>query len=304
MPIEIEGDPPTRPSGVFWICEGAVVGCELSRGTELTDDEIRESFLKALGSPIAHAPPGRPGRIRVATAQLAKRLRPLVSGVRVELGPTPEVDVVLDALTQATASPAAADAELLVATDEAWRPELVRLAQELIAAEPWDVVPPEPALEIRLASLGVEDGRLAVMGHNGETYGFMLFYAAKDLRTFERLADSDELRAGASMPACLSVNITELPVAAGEEPRPVALVRVFEGQLQRAPRERELRTAVAAGGALTRFIEAEWSALELLPLWALGIHGEYDVPVPDGEVGAEITARIPTRKPRARRRPR
>lgn len=82
-PMTIEGDPPRRMTGVFWVCDGLAVGGEVYDAPEVTDAELVASYDKAVTAPARGAPGGRPTKVRVDSAALAKRIRPLLRGVRI-----------------------------------------------------------------------------------------------------------------------------------------------------------------------------------------------------------------------------
>jgi hypothetical protein len=194
-------------------------------------------------------------------------------------------------------------------TSPEWRDELLDVADELMAAVPWEVVPPRPSIALEVKSLGIDDARIAVMGHNRETFGLMVFFSAEDQRTFEAHAGAP-VADDVTLPRCLSVNVMPMPQVAGAEasPRSIALTRIFEDQTQRLPTDREMTLAVAAARGLCRFVGRKAGVLDDLTSWVIGIEGRYSVPVRTKKVSTHLTARMvlhaggpqPSRTPRAR----
>jgi hypothetical protein len=286
--MRIEGG--VQPMAAVWIEGEAVVGVCISEATDVTDEELAKSFAKAVSEPMHRGPPTRPKKVRVESASLARRLRTLLSGVAIEIRPTPEVDAFVAAMKEAFEGPAADDMLLFLDTPEPWRPELSRMAHELLEAQPWEIVPPTPALEVRIPELELEDGRIAVMGHNGETFGLMVFFSPEDLATFEKAADAPGRSPRRGLPRCLSVNLAELAPSPDGEPESVALVMVFEGRERRTPSEREMKIAIASTCALCRFVTDEAERLETRAAWLFGVKAKLDVTTLGERLAVELRA--------------
>jgi hypothetical protein len=119
------------------------------------------------------------------------------------------------------------------------------------------VVPPTPSLVLKSRPLGIDDARIAVMGHNGETFGLMVFFSREDQATFESNG-GPPMRDHVTIPRCLSVNVRPMPTPSGADPDPpmIALVRVLEQETQRAPTDEEMTLAVAASRRTARSMTA------------------------------------------------
>jgi len=200
-------------------------------------------------------------------------------------------------MTEHMNSPQNIDMRLYRDTPDSWKPELLRMARALLDAVPWTVVPPDPSLAIRIPSLGVEDGRVVVMGHNGEVFGFMLFFSAADQKAFAKVAAKNGRTSRSGLPRCLSVNLTHLVLRPGSAPETVASVMIFERNERRAPSEHEMRIATATTHALTRFVRQH--RVRLRTDWFFGVEAHLEVDVRDARVEVELYGGLVDRDSRA-----
>ena len=273
LPGTVKGGPVV---GVLWTCQGFVVHIGVFEGRTVDDLQLRRSFDEAVAKPAKHAPRGKPKRIRVADPALARRLRKLLPKVRVEVGPTPDVVEVLESMAQELGA-RPTPIEEFMELDETVREALMPAALGLFELRPWQLFPPEPAVRVVIAGCDLKDGRISIMGHGGEVFGFMLFRSGADHAVLE------SERAPETVPTCYSLNYEPVPTSAlsgdpedtGDFPLPV--LTVFEGGAQRAPDREEARLLIAAALGLSRFMTRRATQLMSPGGQTRGIKGKYRV---------------------------
>ncbi|MEM1034971.1 MAG: hypothetical protein AAGN82_31815, partial [Myxococcota bacterium] len=227
-----------------------------------TDAELRSSFEEACAKPPPPgAPAGRPRKVNVSSGPLAKRLRGILgANVRVAMGRVPDVDHAFAALSQHLSDSApSGPAEEFMALGEEVRAELTPIAKQWYDEAPWCVLAPHVLLRVRIPSLNFEEGRVSIMGHGGETFGFMLFNSHADALLFQRLALlPPSLNAGDMVPKCFSLNIDSVPLIGppGQGPTEamIPLLTVFEHGTQRPTSPSESKLVMTVAAAMTRFI--------------------------------------------------
>jgi hypothetical protein len=296
LPATIEGDPPVPTLGVMWMCKGFVVGASVFEGTAVTDAQLRESFDQAVARPMAGAPAGRPSRIGVDSAPLARRLREILPEVRVDVRPTPEVDDALESLVQAMSGPRLDPMPAFMELDEAVRDALMPAALGLFELAPWEIFPPDVPVRVSIPRLGVEEGRLAVMGHNGDTYGAMLFLSQEDFDFFAACGEGMLDPTGVVLPKCFSLNYVPIDAASvGGDPAhgafPLPLLSVFERDTQRGPSRSEAKPMLAAITGLARFAERRAHELAVPRNWEAGVRGRYRVDVLGDRLEVRLAAK-------------
>ncbi len=270
--------------GILWTSEGAPVHLHLLESDVATDADIRAAFAKALSEPLEPAP--APKRVIVESGAMAKRLRPLLKGVAIEIGPTAEVDAVFDALLN-DLSETGIDREIYEAIPEAWHGELEDVWRALDRTAPWEVLPASPALTLASPTLGLPDARVVIMGHAQSSFGILLFTTADDQAAFEQSA-LGELPIE-EVPSCIGVDLVTLPLESGTVD--TATLTALERGARRAANEGELLRGVAASLAVARFVEEHAEVLDDDAAWARGIHGRYEIPVHDTTVVIELSVR-------------
>lgn len=297
LPATIEGDPPAPTLGVLWTCEGFIVGASVFEGTEVTDAQLRESFDTAVAQPLGGAPAGRPSRVGVDSDPLARRLRELLPEVEVDVRSTPDVDHALDSLTEAMSGPPLEPMEAFMEMDEAVRAALMPAALDLFEQLPWTIFPPDRPVRVSIPDCGVDEGRLTVMGHNGDTYGAMLFLSQEDFELFAACGAGTLDPTGLVLPKCFSLNYAPIdPGLVGGDPSlgdfPLPLLTVFERDTHRSPSRSEAKLMLAAIVGLTRFAKRRGDEIVEPPNWASGISGRYRVEVLGEKLAVGLEAKI------------
>lgn len=216
-----------------------------------SDEEIAGLYESAVTGDDAHPPRTPPKIVLVEDGPMAKRVRSLFRrGARVEIDRTARD--ALDAFAQEVVDEAM-DAEVFESLPDEWKETLVGLGARLEDAAPWEHVPPGALLRVSLPSLGVEDGRVSVMGHR--TRGFILFASADDYAQFHASSRAlAETRALAPFPRIVGVEVVD--VARDGERVVVANVdaRTSEGSEDATPEE--VRRCVVVGELLLACLEA------------------------------------------------
>ena len=185
-----EGEP-YRPDALLWVDPGAelVVGFAIAHPDDLPGLVV-ENLRETIARPIM-GPPGPPARLRVATDELADRLRAGFPDIELVVAPTPELDAVGANLAGVLAAgppdagwlgegfEAAAVAGFFDAMAALWR------------AAPWDVVPDEDALvSVTVEALDVRDAVAVVIGRMGESFGVLLFDGAADRDRYVEIGEA------------------------------------------------------------------------------------------------------------------
>jgi hypothetical protein len=193
MPAYVTGEgEPYRPEMLLWLDKGdglLVVGSHLGKPGDMLGRAC-DSLGTTMKEPMV-GPPRAPTRLRVASPELADVLRAGHPSIDIVCGPTPEIDEVVDAMDDAMGEQLGADQSFLAADVD---PDMVasffRAAAALYRAKPWDVLPPDEVVQVTVPSHGLESGALTVMGHLGESFGFLLFPSMADFSAYIAAAES------------------------------------------------------------------------------------------------------------------
>lgn len=191
VPAYVTGEgEPYRPATLVWMsAAGAVVGSAVSKPEEILG-MASASLREAIERPM-WGPPHAPDRVRVASPELAAALREGHPGLDVVCAPTPEIDRVLAVMRDKMAE----DSEIqpsYLAPDIG--PDAVaaffRAAAGLFRARPWKTVPSDRSLfSMTIEELGLRDIAMSIIGHLGQSRGFILF---SDIENFEAFLDAAE----------------------------------------------------------------------------------------------------------------
>lgn len=186
-----ERDAPYEPEALVWVdADGSLLGATAFGRGEI-DAAIAESFSVTTRAP-KQGEPRVPARVRVASPELAKSLRAAVgSATEIVCAPTPELDEVRASFVEYMKDAGRAPSTYLTAgITEPAMARLFRAAARLHRAQPWRVLPSDEApLAVTIPELGVEGGRLSVIGRMGTSFGVLLF---RDEATFERYVEASE----------------------------------------------------------------------------------------------------------------
>lgn len=197
-----EGEP-YRPEMLLWVIPGGpVLGVSMGKPGELlaqAADHLRDTMA---GSMVGSVP--APARVRVASQELARALES-VADLRPEIvcAPTPELDEVLEAMREHLAGGEGGMRSYLEGgLDADAVGSLFRAAAALFRASPWKVLPEDASvLSVTIESLGVRDAALSVIGHLGESFGFIVFSSFDDLDDFSDAAEAVERGEPVTSPA-------------------------------------------------------------------------------------------------------
>lgn len=188
-----EGGKTYRPSLIIWID----VATEMILGASAMPPEDAPAAAGANLRETARNPkagsPVMPGRVRVATPELAEALRASIDGVEIVCAPTPELDRAIDSLREHLArNDEGSDLHYLRADVTAeGTAAMFRAAARLYEARPWEVIPADNRLiGVTSESLGLRDVVVSVIGQGGKVNGFVLFASLDDLDQFGDAADA------------------------------------------------------------------------------------------------------------------
>ncbi len=240
---------------------------------EPTDEEVRDSILKAMARPLLGAgEPRRPSAIHTQEERWAQALESLLKrlNVAVEVEETPELDRVLQDVEQffgAQESPLPGLLDDPRVTPEQVR-ELFEAAAEFYDAAPWLVMLDEDLVAVRYPG-GIGPWRfVSVMGYAGMEYGVAVFEHIND---YDLLASTPpEKTIGLMDYRALTFNEAEdVPPAdlaaiqqygwpvAYDDAYPVPVIFTRDGELLR-PGPEELDWYTVTLRALVRFVEDYW----------------------------------------------
>jgi hypothetical protein len=204
-----EGDKTYRPSVILWIDAAT----EMILGTSVIDPKdalaAAGTNLRDTARGLKAGGPVLPGRVRVATQELADALRRApIDGVEVVCAPTPELDRVIDSLlghfAGDGAEPQLSYLEGDVTADGT--AAMFRAAARLYRTKPWDVIASDNYLiGITSESLGLRDAAISVIGQSGKVHGFALFASVDDFEQFGDAADAIERRESPMFPCHMAL---------------------------------------------------------------------------------------------------
>jgi hypothetical protein len=266
MPSYVTGEgAPYRPEMLLWIDErGLVVGTIMDKPGEVLD-RASASLRNTMKMPLI-GPAREPSRLRVATAELAAVLRGHHPGIEIACGPTPEIDEFMDGLREKMKVDATESAETYLS--DGCDPEAVaaffRAMAALFRSKPWKIVPADDVLSVTVESHGVRQAAMAIIGHMGESFGFLLFSSMADFEVYIDAAKSIERGDHAVMPSFLALNFergADLAVSLRKEASvhgwEVASSQAYpwfavidKDMVTRPPRAKEMAMVEAIGTAL------------------------------------------------------
>lgn len=153
--------------------------------------------------------PAIPGRIRVASPELADVLRrEALDGVDVVCAPTPQADRAIASLIERLA-PSDEELELRYLGADATvdgTAAMFRATARLYAMKPWEIVPSDNDLfGITSERLGLRDAVVSIIGQAGKVHGFVLFASLDDFDRFGEATDRSQQGEPASYPCHLAL---------------------------------------------------------------------------------------------------
>jgi hypothetical protein len=191
--VQQEGGGSFRPEFVIWASPSGVLAASPAH-----PDEVERALLGLLDQALAHPLAGksrRPSVVHVSDPRLAPALaKALGDGVRIEVGPTPELDTLtahfLSHLDRAEPAP-----EREPWVDDGLDPARVRgffeAAAALYRAAPWKAVPDDSTLfAVDAPALGLRGACASIMGGGGVEFGFLLFDSVADYEAMRQMGVS------------------------------------------------------------------------------------------------------------------
>jgi hypothetical protein len=164
---------------------------------------VEEALDEAIDQPPPPCTPGEPSCVVVNDARLLELLPPLLPGVPVTQGATPQIDQARSALREQMAGGQGGTGMEALTTylTEDVTPEamagLFEAAAELYRRRPWERVPDDGHLfQVSCGALGMRGWTGCVIGQNREHYGVVLFESLQDYGRYvvlgERAQQGDE----------------------------------------------------------------------------------------------------------------
>lgn len=194
LPAYVMGEgEPHRPEVLLWVDQQslAIVGSQVDKPGTLLGQASRH--LHAVAKKPMFGPPRAPTRLRVASPELAEALRAGHPTLDIVCGPTPEIDEVVRAMNEMMGQENDGEAPFLEpdVAPEAYA-SFFAAAAALYRAKPWKVIPPDEVLSVTVPGHPIDKAALTVMGHLGESFGFLLFANAADFEQYLDAADAIE----------------------------------------------------------------------------------------------------------------
>jgi hypothetical protein len=207
MPTYVnDADAPFRPEILLWLnAEGLVIGTTMGKPGEAVaraSDHLRDTIEKPMIGP-QHSP----ARLRVSSDELASVLRASHPFIEITCAPTPEIDQVLEGMSEHMLSAPGEPQSML---DGGIVPEAMasffRAAAQLFRTKPWKIVPADVVVSVTVESHGLSLGALSVIGQLGQSLGFLLFSSMDDFDAYLDAADSIRRGENPTMPEYLVLN--------------------------------------------------------------------------------------------------
>lgn len=272
MPSYVTGEgEPFRPELLLWLNgEGAVVGTDMAKPGELL--ATAAAHLRSTIERPKFGRPETPGRVRVASPELADVLRASHPAIEVVVAATPEIDDAMASMREMMMNERAHD------DDESYlAPDIgadavasfFRATAALFRAKPWEVVPDDQSLfSVTIDALGMRETVMSVIGQMGESHGLVFFREMADFDAYVEAAASIEVGMPPRMPPHFALNFergADMPKAlrkevakhhwelAGPNAYP-SVIAVDEDLVARPPSALELRIVEAIALALPKVL--------------------------------------------------
>jgi len=182
---------PYRVEMALWmeLPAGLVVGQRVL-APEDASGAVGRVLRESLERPLV-GPPRRPGRIRVADPAIAEEVRGVVGDeIPVVVAPTPELDAFLAEMVEGFSggrelNESYVDGGRIPAEAVA---DLFDAARVLHRVQPWETATDDQVLRLDVPALGVEGACVAIIGHLGESLGFLVFPSLDGYDAFQDAA--------------------------------------------------------------------------------------------------------------------
>jgi hypothetical protein len=252
------GDPPRPVVGLLCLADGKIVAGDVMGGPDVSDDDLQGCIERALEAADAETLPG----FITPSHELAERLRRLFPDCVVQISASGLMDDAFEQLAEHLASAEDRNPFADLPGDLAGR--LLDLLQDLLDLRPWDVVPADRPMALRIEDFGLPDARLCIVGHNGDSLGLLLFESDAAYQRFDELSDEEPDPELVPKIVCLTADLVDPPAGgfAGHDGRvPVPDVAVIDGGINRPPTKAEAERLVVVADALVRFVSRRASAI-------------------------------------------
>jgi hypothetical protein len=307
MPTYVnDADAPYRPEILLWLnAEGLVVGTTLGRPGEIlarASDHLRATIAKPTVGP-SHSP----ARLRVSSDALASALRAGHPSIEITCGPTPEIDQVVESLSEHMQSaPGSPQSMLGGGIVPETMASFFRAAAKLFRTKPWKVVPADEVLSVTVESRGLDQAALSVIGQMGQNFGFLLFFSMDDFDAYLDAAESIQRGENPTMPEYLVLNFErgadldpglrkEISSHKWEVAGPKAypwVAFVDKAMVPRPPTAKELALLEGVTLALAA-LDSEKKAVKAAFAGGEPFERVYSVPTPEGEIAVTVRAPHP-----------
>ncbi len=186
--LMFEGPEPFRGEAVLWF---DAANDKLLAGDIVSPDAPASVLGDSLRMAMAENPGAGPVRVRVASEADVAQVLAVLPGVQIEIGPTPELELLADLLSEQTnedfdEAPGYLLGGALAATDMA---RFFELMAELWKAAPWRFFEDTQVLELDAPALGVTGACVSVMGSANPMYGVEVFESYEDFEQFYSLIE-------------------------------------------------------------------------------------------------------------------
>jgi hypothetical protein len=207
MPTYVnDADTPYRPEILLWLNpDGLVIGTTLGKPGEVLAQA--SAHLRATIEKPMIGPPHSPARLRVSSDALASALRAHHPSIEITCGPTPEIDQVIEGMSEHMRSAPREPPSMLAGgiTPEAMA-SFFRAAAALFRTTPWKLVPADAVLSVTVKAQSLSQGALSVIGQLGQSFGFLLFSSMDDFDAYLDGAESIQRGETPTMPQYLALN--------------------------------------------------------------------------------------------------
>jgi hypothetical protein len=304
-----------RPNVIMW----------MDAATELILDTTIARPQAALGAASAHlrttarspvaGRPAMPGRVRVASPELAEALRrESPDGIEVVCAPTPELDRALESLIERVA-PNDEEPDLHYLGADAsvdGTAAMFRAAARLYRTKPWEIVPSDASLiGITSEALGLRDAVVSVIGQAGQVYGFLLFTSLDDFHQFGEVSDRIEQGHHPQIPRHLALTYVRraevgptLLAEIAQHRWEVASTRAYpviialdEDATGRNPTRSEMLRMEALAASLVEVLGDHQSALEAALDGGSRLELHQRIETSGGAIELEVSAPVPGQEP-------
>jgi len=194
MPAYITGEgEPYRPEILLWVDTEtrAITGSILAKPGELLG-QASDSLRDVIKAPM-FGPPRSPVRLRVPSPELAEALRAGHPSIEIVCAATPELDEVVASMREMMTDSQESDPGFLNPdTSAAAYASYFAAAAALYQAKPWKAIPADEVVSVTIEKHGLDKAALSIIGHMGESFGFLLFSGMAGFNAYLDAADAIE----------------------------------------------------------------------------------------------------------------